>query len=136
MPTVRIIAINDVYSLANLPRLRTLVEHHRTNQPADLFLVTLAGDFVGPSILSSLDLASSPANRATSDAGSSAVATGGAKNDCAADQNGVVTNNSVHQRRQRMSVSRPIPRERAVWATRAAVTPCFMAVTTTITTPR
>jgi 2',3'-cyclic-nucleotide 2'-phosphodiesterase (5'-nucleotidase family) len=54
-PTVRIIAVNDVYSLANLPRLRTLVEHHRTNQPADLTLVMLAGDFVAPSILSSLD---------------------------------------------------------------------------------
>ena len=54
-PTVRIIAINDVYSLANLPRLRTLVEHHRATAPADLFIVALAGDFVAPSILSSLD---------------------------------------------------------------------------------
>ena len=54
-PSVRIVAINDVYSLENLPRLKTLVEHHRTTAPADLFLVTLAGDFVAPSILSSLD---------------------------------------------------------------------------------
>jgi len=54
-PTVRIIAIGDVYSLANLPRLRTLVDHHRATAPADLFLVVLAGDFVAPSILSSLD---------------------------------------------------------------------------------
>jgi NADPH:quinone reductase-like Zn-dependent oxidoreductase/2',3'-cyclic-nucleotide 2'-phosphodiesterase (5'-nucleotidase family) len=53
--TLRIIAVNDVYTLENLPRLRTLVEHHRTTDPADVFLVTLAGDFVGPSILSSLD---------------------------------------------------------------------------------
>lgn len=54
-PSLRIVAINDVYSLENLPRLRTLVEHHRTTNPADVFLVTLAGDFVAPSILSSLD---------------------------------------------------------------------------------
>jgi NADPH:quinone reductase-like Zn-dependent oxidoreductase/2',3'-cyclic-nucleotide 2'-phosphodiesterase (5'-nucleotidase family) len=54
-PTLRIVAVNDVYLLDNLPRLRTLVEHHRATNPADVFLVTLAGDFVGPSILSSLD---------------------------------------------------------------------------------
>ncbi len=54
-PSVRIVAVNDVYSLENLPRLKTLVEHHRTTAPADRFLVTLAGDFVAPSILSSLD---------------------------------------------------------------------------------
>ena len=54
-PSVRIVGVNDVYSLENLPRLRTLVEHHRRTDPADLFLVTLAGDFVAPSILSSLD---------------------------------------------------------------------------------
>ena len=54
-PTLRIIAVNDVYSLESLPRLRTLVEHHRTTDRADAFLVTLAGDFVAPSILSSLD---------------------------------------------------------------------------------
>jgi NADPH:quinone reductase-like Zn-dependent oxidoreductase/2',3'-cyclic-nucleotide 2'-phosphodiesterase (5'-nucleotidase family) len=54
-PTLRIVAINDVYSLENLPRLRTLVEHHRATDPADVFLVTLAGDFVAPSLLSSLD---------------------------------------------------------------------------------
>jgi NADPH:quinone reductase-like Zn-dependent oxidoreductase/2',3'-cyclic-nucleotide 2'-phosphodiesterase (5'-nucleotidase family) len=52
---LRIVAVNDVYSLENLPRLRTLVEHHRATDPTDVFLVTLAGDFVGPSILSSLD---------------------------------------------------------------------------------
>ncbi len=54
-PTLRIIAVNDVYTLENLPRLRTLVEHHRVTNPADALMVTLAGDFVGPSILSSLD---------------------------------------------------------------------------------
>src|SRR6478672_1658733 len=55
MPRLRIVGVNDVYSLENLPRLRTLVEHHRTTDPADVFLVTLAGDFLSPSILSSLD---------------------------------------------------------------------------------
>ncbi|MGZ5968547.1 MAG: 5'-nucleotidase C-terminal domain-containing protein [Polyangiales bacterium] len=55
MPRLRIVAVNDVYSLENLPRLSSLVRHHRTTDPADAFLVTLAGDFLGPSILSSLD---------------------------------------------------------------------------------
>lgn len=71
---LRIIAVNDIYDLANLPRLRTLfnictnvtssdqfsppvppvtVEHPHA-QP-DRTLVTLAGDFLSPSLLSSLD---------------------------------------------------------------------------------
>jgi len=54
-PRLRIVAINDVYSLENLPRLKTLVAHHRAIDAADLTLVTLAGDFVAPSVLSSLD---------------------------------------------------------------------------------
>lgn len=54
-PTLRIVCVNDVYSLENLPRLRTLVRRFATEDPADAFLVTLAGDFVGPSVLSSLD---------------------------------------------------------------------------------
>lgn len=54
-PRLRIVSINDVYSLENLPRLRNLVEHHRTTEPADVFFVVLAGDFVAPSLLSSLD---------------------------------------------------------------------------------
>jgi 2',3'-cyclic-nucleotide 2'-phosphodiesterase (5'-nucleotidase family) len=54
-PTVRIVAVNDVYSLDNLPRLRSLTRYYRDNAPADLYLITLAGDFVGPSMLSSLD---------------------------------------------------------------------------------
>lgn len=54
-PTLRIIAINDVYILENLPRLKSLVEHYRAVDPADAFIVTLAGDFVSPSLLSSLD---------------------------------------------------------------------------------
>jgi len=54
-PRLRIVAINDVYSLENLPRLRTLVQHHTEVDAADLLLATLAGDFVSPSMLSSLD---------------------------------------------------------------------------------
>ena len=71
---LRIIAVNDIYDLANLPRLRTLfnictnvtstdqfsppvppatIEHPHA-QP-DRTLVTLAGDFLSPSLLSSLD---------------------------------------------------------------------------------
>ncbi len=52
---LRIVAVNDVYSLENLPRLRTLVERARTVDPADELLVTVSGDFLSPSILSSLD---------------------------------------------------------------------------------
>lgn len=52
---LRIVSINDVYSLANLPRLATLVRHAREVDPADRTLVVVAGDFVAPSLLSSLD---------------------------------------------------------------------------------
>jgi 5'-nucleotidase len=52
---LRIVAVNDVYSLEHLPRLTSLVRHHATHDPADLFLVVMAGDFVAPSVLSSLD---------------------------------------------------------------------------------
>jgi len=54
-PSLRIVCINDVYILDNLPRLKSLVQHHRESRPADRLLVTLAGDFLAPSILSSLD---------------------------------------------------------------------------------
>lgn len=54
-PRLRIVAVNDVYLLDNLPRLRSLLEHHRRTDPADRLLLTLAGDFVAPSLLSSLD---------------------------------------------------------------------------------
>jgi 2',3'-cyclic-nucleotide 2'-phosphodiesterase (5'-nucleotidase family) len=54
-PRLRIVAINDVYSLENLPSLATLVAHERAVDPADVLLVTLAGDFIAPSLLSSLD---------------------------------------------------------------------------------
>jgi 2',3'-cyclic-nucleotide 2'-phosphodiesterase (5'-nucleotidase family) len=51
-PRLRIVSINDVYALENLPRLATLVAAAET---PDLTLVVLAGDFLAPSILSSLD---------------------------------------------------------------------------------
>lgn len=54
-PKLRIVAINDVYKLDNLPRLATLVKHHRGEDPVAMCIVTLAGDFVAPSVLSSLD---------------------------------------------------------------------------------
>jgi 2',3'-cyclic-nucleotide 2'-phosphodiesterase (5'-nucleotidase family) len=53
--TLRLVCINDVYELVNLPRLRTLVLREATTQPAELLLVTLAGDFLAPSLLSSVD---------------------------------------------------------------------------------
>lgn len=52
---LRIVAINDVYVLTHLPRLATLIHALRTRDPADAFLVTLSGDFLAPSLLSSLD---------------------------------------------------------------------------------
>jgi len=54
-PTLRIVQVNDVYTLENLPRLATLVRHHAETSPADTFLAVMAGDFLAPSILSSLD---------------------------------------------------------------------------------
>jgi 2',3'-cyclic-nucleotide 2'-phosphodiesterase (5'-nucleotidase family) len=52
-PRLRLVAINDVYLLDHLPRLRTLL--HAPAPDVDLTLCTLAGDFVSPSLLSSLD---------------------------------------------------------------------------------
>lgn len=52
---LRIVSVNDVYSLERLPRLRTLVERARGADPADALLVVVAGDFLAPSLLSSLD---------------------------------------------------------------------------------
>jgi len=54
-PRLRVISINDVYSLENLPRLKSLVRHRLETDPADTALVVVAGDFVAPSILSALD---------------------------------------------------------------------------------
>ncbi len=54
-PRLRIVSVNDVYSLENLPRLKSLVQHAREADPADTTLVIVAGDFLAPSLLSSLD---------------------------------------------------------------------------------
>ena len=51
---VRIVSVNDVYELANLPRLKTLLRLMvAEGRAADA--VVLAGDFVSPSTLSSID---------------------------------------------------------------------------------
>ncbi len=52
---LRIVSVNDVYTLENLPRLKNLVRHARELDPADATLVIVAGDFLAPSLLSSLD---------------------------------------------------------------------------------
>jgi 2',3'-cyclic-nucleotide 2'-phosphodiesterase (5'-nucleotidase family) len=55
MPRLRIISVNDVYSLENLPRLRSLVRHYAELEPRVTLVVALAGDFLAPSLLSSID---------------------------------------------------------------------------------
>jgi 2',3'-cyclic-nucleotide 2'-phosphodiesterase (5'-nucleotidase family) len=52
---LRIVSFNDVYSLENMPRMKTLVRACAAREPADICVVVLAGDFLAPSILSSLD---------------------------------------------------------------------------------
>ena len=49
--TLRIIAVNDVYVLDNFPALNTLIKANSTPN----IITVLAGDFVAPSLLSSLD---------------------------------------------------------------------------------
>jgi 2',3'-cyclic-nucleotide 2'-phosphodiesterase (5'-nucleotidase family) len=48
---LRIVSINDVYDLHNLPRLQTYLSRLSMKPSA----VTLAGDFLSPSTLSSVD---------------------------------------------------------------------------------
>jgi 2',3'-cyclic-nucleotide 2'-phosphodiesterase (5'-nucleotidase family) len=50
---LRVIHINDVYELDNFPQLKTLMD--TKSQGPDRTLFVLAGDFLGPSLLSSLD---------------------------------------------------------------------------------
>jgi 2',3'-cyclic-nucleotide 2'-phosphodiesterase (5'-nucleotidase family) len=50
---LRIIQINDVYELKILPNFKTFVDENKYGP--DKTLVILAGDFLGPSLLSSLD---------------------------------------------------------------------------------
>lgn len=54
MPRLVIVSVNDVYALDNLPRLATLIQRWK-REPADLVIVPLAGDFLAPSLLSSID---------------------------------------------------------------------------------
>ena len=51
---LRIIHINDVYILENLPSLATLIREK--SEGPDLTIGVLAGDFVAPSLLSALDM--------------------------------------------------------------------------------
>lgn len=55
VPVLGLISVNDVYALTSLPKLAALVAHHRVHTKADRWLVVLAGDFLAPSLLSSLD---------------------------------------------------------------------------------
>lgn len=48
---LRVICVNDVYEMDHMPRLKTAVKELRT----DNTVVILAGDFLAPSLLSSLD---------------------------------------------------------------------------------
>jgi 2',3'-cyclic-nucleotide 2'-phosphodiesterase (5'-nucleotidase family) len=51
----RIFHVNDVYVLDNLPALRACVREESSGIPRRNVMVDLAGDFLGPSLLSSLD---------------------------------------------------------------------------------
>ncbi|MFT3698689.1 MAG: 5'-nucleotidase C-terminal domain-containing protein [Kofleriaceae bacterium] len=51
---LRIISVNDIYTLERLPRLANLIRAHQLPAP-DVTISVIAGDFVGPSLLSSLD---------------------------------------------------------------------------------
>lgn len=55
--TLRILAINDVYELENFASFATLVKSQKNEKcpEIDKVIVTLAGDFISPSQLSSLD---------------------------------------------------------------------------------
>ena len=50
---LRIIHVNDVYQLANFPKLKTCIEEQSRN--CQNVIVTLSGDFLAPSLLSALD---------------------------------------------------------------------------------
>jgi 2',3'-cyclic-nucleotide 2'-phosphodiesterase (5'-nucleotidase family) len=51
---LRILSVNDIYELEHLPRLATLLRAQALPAP-DVTISIIAGDFVGPSLLSSLD---------------------------------------------------------------------------------
>lgn len=56
-PRLRIVSVNDVYSIEHLPALHTLVAQSRAD--TDGFIVTMVGDFLAPSTLSSIDAGAS-----------------------------------------------------------------------------
>ena len=53
--TLTLVAVNDVYDLEHLPKLRTLVDAVKAERVGGRVITTLAGDFLSPSVLSSLD---------------------------------------------------------------------------------
>ena len=53
--TLTLVAVNDVYDLGHLPKLRTLVDAVKAERAGGTVITTLAGDFLSPSVLSSLD---------------------------------------------------------------------------------
>lgn len=55
MPTV-FFTLNDIYELKNLPKLKTLLDVKRREYKGYNIIVTVNGDFLAPSLLSSLDL--------------------------------------------------------------------------------
>lgn len=52
---LRIFHVNDVYTLENFPLLRSCIDAMSEDLPNSNVLVTLGGDFLGPSLLSSVD---------------------------------------------------------------------------------
>lgn len=54
-PRLRLVCVNDVYSLERMPSLKTMVARARDEVPGVPVLVTMAGDFLAPSLLSSMD---------------------------------------------------------------------------------
>jgi 5'-nucleotidase len=54
--TLRFVTINDVYELDDLPRYATALRRAREGAPGNVTVLgVLVGDFLAPSILSSLD---------------------------------------------------------------------------------
>ena len=52
---LRIVAINDVYKLENFSKLANLIKHQSVGFDKSNVVTTLAGDFLAPSLLSSID---------------------------------------------------------------------------------
>lgn len=50
-----ILTLNDIYELKNLPRLATIINRMKSSYPDHIIIIVVNGDFLAPSILSSLD---------------------------------------------------------------------------------